>query len=178
MRIKSEKWEMVLICTKQTNSFDLRENLFTKQIYIVHPGLCSATRECDWKQAEVGGNRSFSLKLICWPTEHEDWSDACAIRKPTLVQSLICQSYVRRVQLRKVIFLRQEHWKRVYVSCWLCITGNELKALKNLDDFSLKTVSFACSSFRWAKNNWHFQQSEWESTIAHQTEFKTPHVRL
>lgn len=84
--------------------FSQAQNKLCKpSISILHPGLSSATRECDSKQAEVGGNRFFSLKLICCLTEREDWSAACAIRNPTLVQSLICQSFFRSTQRWKAI---------------------------------------------------------------------------
>lgn len=48
--------------------------------------------------AEVGGDRSPSLKLISCPAEQEDWSHACAVGKPRLL-SLNCQSSVRTVHL-------------------------------------------------------------------------------
>lgn len=48
--------------------------------------------------AEVGGDRSPSLKLISCPAEQEDWSHACAVGKPRLL-SLSCQSSVRTVHL-------------------------------------------------------------------------------
>lgn len=72
----------------------------------------------------MGGNRSFSLKLICCLTEREDWSAACTIRNQTLVQNLICQSYVRSIQRWKVIFVAQQRQKGRDKKYWMrvCVT--------------------------------------------------------
>lgn len=94
---------MFMRTTKQTNYFDLRENFANKTISIIHPGLSSATCKCNWKQAEVGGNRFSSLKLICRLTERDDWSAARAFRNQHL-SSVICQSYFGSMQQWKVIF--------------------------------------------------------------------------
>lgn len=109
--------------------------LVNKTICIIVSDLFTAICEHNWKQADVVGNRSFPKKQICCTTEHEDWSNACAIKNQHLSTVVSAKVMLAACNYRNgfLVLQKQKGQNRNIGKefMWLCIT--EKKTLKNLE---------------------------------------------